>query len=368
MPRSPSPLTNSDASDMSDSAAIVDDMEDDPAPAQPRDSLRELEERQAAEEAQLRASRARAQRERRTILERVVCQALREICFFYLARQLHMEFPDRRQSGAKISAHRRRLEQLEPGDIHAAITQRTGWLSSSTGTTRCLQDTMTARCLPMTPPGWSKSAKAAHRRATWRFSTWLELPGRACAPSWTLALQTSWHPGWRIKHSTYCTRPLCMCCSLSWGAMADASSSTGTMATLRPQLKYRKAPRDPPIHPGTYRQPRELGKHLRSTKIKPTKASRRHHRRRQGQRGTQSYANKRRRLVRNVLQRSHQAVTRILSSLLSVVHRPTFRVQRMCNRLRITDPPRILILNRVAPVPSLGARRQPLGPSNITFY
>ena len=48
---------------MSDSAASVDDMEDDPAPAQPRDSLRELEERQAAEEAQLRASRARAQRE-----------------------------------------------------------------------------------------------------------------------------------------------------------------------------------------------------------------------------------------------------------------------------------------------------------------
>ena len=122
MPRSPSPLTNSDASDMSDSAAIVDDTEDDPAPAQPRDSLRELEERQAAEEAQLRASRARAQREKRTILECVVCQALREICFFYLARQLHMEFPDRRQSGAKISAHRRRLEQLEPGDIHAAIT------------------------------------------------------------------------------------------------------------------------------------------------------------------------------------------------------------------------------------------------------
>ena len=233
---------------------------------------------------------------------------------------------------------------------------RTGWLSSSTGTTRCLQDTMTARCLPMTPPGWSKSAKAAHRRAMWRFSTWLELPGRACAPSWTLALQTSWHPGWRIKHSTYCTRPLCMCCSLSWGAMADASSSTGTMATLRPQLKCRKAPRDPPIHPGTCRRPRELGKHLRSTKIKPTKASRRHHRRRQGQRGTQSYANKRRRLVRNVLQRSHQAVTRILSSLLSVVHRPNFSCTEDVQQAPHYRPPPHSHLKQGCPSPKSGGK------------
>ena len=190
-------------------------------------------------------------------------------------------------------------------------------------------------------------------------AAWLEQVGQSGAPPRHVAIQhlariarprlrAELDPGlanflapWMADQTQhlYCTRPLCMCCSLSWGAMADASSSTGTMATLRPQLKCRKAPRDPPIHPGTCRRPRELGKHLRSTKIKPTKASRRHHRRRQGQRGTQSYANKRRRLVRNVLQRSHQAVARLLSSLLSVVHRPTFRVQRMCNRLRIPEPP-----------------------------
>ena len=50
--------------------------------------------------------------------------ALREICFFYLARQVHQEFPDRRTSGAKLGAHRRRLQTLEPGDVYASVYTR----------------------------------------------------------------------------------------------------------------------------------------------------------------------------------------------------------------------------------------------------
>ena len=186
---------------------------------------------------------------------------------------------------------------------------------------------------------------------------WHGLQGRVCEPRWTPASRTSWHPGWRMKRSTCCTCLQCTCC---FQAMADASSRTGTMATPSTQQKRRKVPRDPPIRPGTCRRPRELGKHLRPTKIKPTTARRHNHRRRQGQRGTCSCKTKWNQLIRTVLQRLHQAISRTLSELMPVVHRHNFP----CTVLT-PDPPRNLILTRVAPVPSPGARR--LGLSIITF-
>ena len=128
MPRSQSPLTehheddsfgSSDASahDDSDSANITgeDEARDEP------DRLQALERRQAAAEHQRLAQVRKARAQRWAILERVVCAALREICLFYMAKKVHLETADRRTSGAKLGAQRRRVQDLEPGDAYAIV-------------------------------------------------------------------------------------------------------------------------------------------------------------------------------------------------------------------------------------------------------
>ena len=89
--------------------------------AQPVDQLRLLEQRQAAERRSADAERARRQTAYNNLLARVACKGLAELCFHYLARHYSNTLFDRRTASARLQGQRRRMQHMEPGDIHATI-------------------------------------------------------------------------------------------------------------------------------------------------------------------------------------------------------------------------------------------------------
>ena len=129
MPRSqPDSSSLEDSSDeSSDVPSFDDDMDrghdDDTGAdrAQPVDQLRLLEQRQAAERRSADAERARRQTAYNNLLARVACKGLAELCFHYLARHYSNTLFDRRTASARLQGQRRRMQHMEPGDIHATI-------------------------------------------------------------------------------------------------------------------------------------------------------------------------------------------------------------------------------------------------------
>eukprot|EP00439_Symbiodinium_sp_Y106_P020352 s6610_g2.t1 len=129
MPRSqPDSSSLEDSSDeSSDVTSFDDDMDrghdDDTGAdrAQPVDQLRLLEQRQAAERRSADAERARRKTAYNNLLARVACKGLAELCFHYLARHYSNTLFDRRTASARLQGQRRRMQHMEPGDIHATI-------------------------------------------------------------------------------------------------------------------------------------------------------------------------------------------------------------------------------------------------------